>query len=88
MSGYQNDEVIAVIDVNDNRRIVVHVGKHRGRDYVRFRYWNCHLKRRCWYANSHRWGPRAFHMPLEAAPALGQALIDAAEFGKDSGISP
>ena len=66
------DEFVDAVEWSENRTVLVHRRRHRGREYVRLRTWNRHREKGCWYPSR-----RFFIIPLERAEDLAWAIISA-----------
>ena len=67
------DNFVTAVDWDDSRSVLVHLRRHAGRDWVRFRTWNCHRDGHQWYPTQ-----RSFVVPIAQSHALGDALHAAA----------
>jgi hypothetical protein len=68
------DTFIAEVPMDAHRSILVYLREHGGRQYVRWRVFHRHRKRRQWYPDKRR----AFVVPLGTADALARAIASAA----------
>ena len=66
------DRFVACIPWNENSAVLVHQRERGRRFYVRFRTWNRHQTKGCWYPTK-----RGFIIPLQRAEALADSLADA-----------
>ena len=77
------DKFIACVEWDHpNRALIVHRRSHGGREFVRVRIWNRHLKSRFWYPSR-----KAFVVPVSQVKSLIEALRAAAA-GKTRGGKP
>ena len=67
------DDFVTAVPWDDYRSVLVHLRRHAGRDWVRFRTWNNHRDDLGWYPTT-----RFFVIPLARTGALGDALHVAA----------
>ena len=71
-SAATRDQFVRAIPWNENSAVLVHLRERGRRFYVRFRVWNRHQKKGCWYPTK-----RGFIIPLQRAEALADSLLDA-----------
>ena len=67
------DDFVTAVPWDDYRSVLVHRRRHAGREWLRFRTWNCHRAELQWYPTR-----RFYVTPIANAHALGDALRAAA----------